>query len=290
MIEPHVDAGPLCAAFAFYGGRHTPESAAAFHEHIAGWYDRIGHPLQKQTLKRNGRRGRVSRRVITEGFSGVESVEMYTTDPAARNSMSDYIRCASWMDGSDITEPPLTRALALLWHDAAIADLDDSSLRQAVQAFIAASGMTYVVGYRRDRGFGPGHYACSTGWRPHALVEPPDHDEDHKGQWHHGMFAQLYNCGVLRYVYPLNYLNASQMSNRIAGQALANWIRADASRGSLRELEGTGLTLWEVPDAALDAMRAALGDAGLTFNRDRYIASLGERAFQVPKPHPSRLR
>ena len=288
MAESRTFTGPLCAALAFYGGWHNPNSAAAFYKHVVGWYKHAGYPLNSSSIKRNGRRSRLSNQVVAKGFEGVDSLEMYAASPEAINSMGNHIRCAFWGDGSEITQPLGHHSDAFLWHEADAADLCDASLREAARRFMVVDHTAYAIGYRRPRGFGPSQYASSVLWQPNATTPPLDEEEDHAWAWHLGLDAQIYNVGVLRDVYPLNYVNPSQLANRIENSTLADWVRADPTRGSLSEVEGTLLNLWEVPDASLDAVRAAA--AGLIFNRNRYIASLGDKASEVPTPHPSRLR
>ncbi|AUH33704.1 hypothetical protein [Paracoccus tegillarcae] len=65
----------------------------------------------------------------------------------------------------------------------------------------------------------------------------------------------------LRMVYRHNLLNSHHMQINIDGQRLVEWIAADASRGTVIDLENE-MFVWSVAEGQLAELNAALGHAG----------------------------
>lgn len=66
----------------------------------------------------------------------------------------------------------------------------------------------------------------------------------------------------LRDLYPVSFLSETHLLSDVGGGPLKNWIR-DFRVGVLTEIEGTGLTLWKLPDDKLHVARDKLHSAGL---------------------------
>jgi hypothetical protein len=68
--------------------------------------------------------------------------------------------------------------------------------------------------------------------------------------------------GLLRFVYPLNYLSRRQIDHPVGDKSLKEWIESAADRGNLTWLCDE-LFVWQVPEEQIRAIRVALGESGL---------------------------
>jgi len=82
----------------------------------------------------------------------------------------------------------------------------------------------------------------------------------------------VYLQGLLRDVYPQNYLTEPQLMRQVQGKSLEHWISSDSSRGTLTKLDQR-MQLWRVPDAQVQSVRGELKLAGLIFDRDTWLQS-----------------
>ena len=261
----------MCAAVALYGMPYTPQSAAAFYEEVTAWCERAGAPMQVLGMKRNGRRGRVSKKVVAEKLSGVESLELRSDVRGAAGEGSGRSQEALWLPERP-TEPAYRRALGVFWAPAPMAELTSPDFRDLARRLVTRCGAAYGIAYRRSRLLGPGYYAFAFVYET-PVAPPPDVDEDHLGAWLLALEHATYEAGELRWVYPLNYVNDAQLAREIEGSTLCDWVAADPARGTLAP--SGPLTEWSVPEQSLAAVRAAAGRAGLTFSRERFVREAG---------------
>jgi hypothetical protein len=75
----------------------------------------------------------------------------------------------------------------------------------------------------------------------------------------------------LREVYPWNFLTESQLSRRIEGVSLQQWIGMDRNRGSIESFVNN-MMLWSVKESKISRVQSALQSAGLIFNPDSFAA------------------
>ncbi|WP_240202635.1 hypothetical protein [Burkholderia sp. LMG 13014] len=71
-----------------------------------------------------------------------------------------------------------------------------------------------------------------------------------------------YERGKLRMVYPLNVLNEEHVEIRVDDLSLKEWIRSDASRGSLESISNS-MWLWSVKETELFGVNNACGESGI---------------------------
>lgn len=84
------------------------------------------------------------------------------------------------------------------------------------------------------------------------------------------MDRQVYREGVLRDVYPWNFLTASHLTAQVNNMVLQDWIQQDEQRGQLKPLNDD-VWLWEVNEENILAVRYTLWDAGIIFNWKNYL-------------------
>jgi hypothetical protein len=83
------------------------------------------------------------------------------------------------------------------------------------------------------------------------------------------MVKQVFREGLLRDVYPWNFLTLPQLTRQVRGIALEQWIQRDARRGKLGLL-CDGVSLWEVAEANIPEIRQELRQAHVIFDWRKY--------------------
>jgi hypothetical protein len=83
------------------------------------------------------------------------------------------------------------------------------------------------------------------------------------------MLRRVYSRGLLRGIYPRNYLSQVQRERQVGGQTLEAWIGQDSARGELTTLTH-GITLWRVPPERVQVIEAELWDTGVIFDWRRH--------------------
>ena len=84
------------------------------------------------------------------------------------------------------------------------------------------------------------------------------------------MDNEVYRDGILRDVYPMNFLTAPQLNKRIGRSTLRRWIGQTADRGELSHFMDD-VWLWRVPEKLIPRIRSELDEVGLIFDFRRYL-------------------
>jgi hypothetical protein len=114
----------------------------------------------------------------------------------------------------------------------------------------------YAIGIQWDRGIIPTGEAYEESRNVAAWMDT-------------GMEESVWRLGIIRDVYPWNFLTAPQLDARVEGCSLREWISMDAQRGSLSAVSDT-VVLWDVPEASIPEVRARLKQAHVLFDRRRF--------------------
>jgi hypothetical protein len=223
---------------------HTPEMAGATGR---GYPNRL---VSLTTLKK---------RFSSSGFAAVESFEFVKLLPEAR-SPGDFLLAAQ-MARQDpylaIGVKPSIQSLTQLVDSAAVEDL------------FPLLNPGYVIAYERENLKGPMLYAV--GLVQGLAYSGAEYEEGRNiSRWGDmGMSKQVFNFGLLRDVYRVNFLNASQLKAKVGSTYLCNWIEQDVQRGHLSPAK-VGLQRWDVPQEAIRPLRRALWEAGVIFDWRRH--------------------
>ncbi|MBN9565641.1 MAG: hypothetical protein J0G29_06085, partial [Alphaproteobacteria bacterium] len=68
--------------------------------------------------------------------------------------------------------------------------------------------------------------------------------------------------GMLRDVYPLNFLSQAHLANQVEGMPFDQWVASDLARGTLNPLTDS-MWSWRVEEDNIPAIREALRPTGL---------------------------
>lgn len=250
-----------CSVIAFYGTHLNPEKLNGLYHEFVHWFTLLDHPVQKMSIKGVAWKKKLgafsvrSREIVQSGFADVIGFSMYSLVPSGDTPLWDWcVTCEV------VSQEPCV----LFGCRSSIAGLADSQLRSMAEFVLSATDAHYGIGFRRDIAKGPTLYAVgiAQGLNPWGteLLEVKS-----VSQWEkYGLPSRCFDLGFIRDIYPLNYLNHKQMSRMVFKVPLIDWIRADSERGKVERI-ADGLSLWTVPDANIESVRAALTGSGLLF-------------------------
>jgi hypothetical protein len=127
----------------------------------------------------------------------------------------------------------------------------------------------YGIGYTREHRLGPELYAIGI-VQGLGLSGPEDEEALIISKWSYiGMVNQVYRDGLLRDVYPWNFLTQPQLSRPVGAVSLQEWIQSDPRHGTLSVLCDR-VCLWEVSEADIPDIRQKLRQADVIFDWRKY--------------------
>jgi len=261
-----------CSALAFYGIRPSPKAAEDFYHAMVEWFDRLGHPPDKGGVTapgfgtQLGSFQRLNAKLAKKGFRKVTGVTLVATTPGAEYWESDCYASACYMgDDDELTAYIVARS--------SVATLSATSLLPVAREVAQLLKPVYGIGYTRSHRLDAGFYAIGLNFDPGDLTAEELEEQEWIGTWGETLFEdQVYRKGILRDVYPWNFLTRSHLKKKVEGVPLEQWIRQNTRRGRLSEF-GRGMHLWEVAEKHISAVRQTLLRAGLILEpeEDDYV-------------------
>jgi hypothetical protein len=255
---------------AFYGIGQSAEACKGFFNIAREWVTQLGYAPDKLGVHGNGHSGKVGdyrrslRKLEKTGFSEVGAFSMYTCLPNAKSPAAEFYAAASFSlnarhGGYAIVAVPSPLAGKCVWLPFVLNVID--VVRPA-----------YGIGFNRPLRQGPIFYALGTNISQTGDAIPTGEAYEERRNisfWTNAMMKKVYRDGLLRYVYPWNFLTRPQLDRQVEGISLSDWINADASRGVLEHI--SEVWLWEVGESQLGSIRERLCVAGAVFDWRKYF-------------------
>lgn len=245
------------SVIAFYGSVCGPEAIEDVYNYSLSIFtnldlrpDLMGTDLDRGRLIRHEKS---AQKLKTRGFGGVTCFSVCTLSKGANNELEGTTCSIVYTTGQDL----------ILNLESSVWSIGSAAMLEAARQFCSLINPAYGIGFRRPFGLGPTYYAMNL-----ATVGVDKAERLRISWWQEARERKLYRAGMLRDVYPWNFLNASQLAARVGDLSLEKWIRHDARRGTLAPFAGE-LTLWEVPDQDIPFVRQVLYDAGVIFDYER---------------------
>lgn len=249
----------------FYGVDASPKASEGFFRTSIQWFNELGYPPDKLGVGGEGHSGKVGdyrrskAKLDKSGFSGVKDFSIYASKPNANVPGMEYFVSASFSHAGDdggyaVVAVPSSLAAELDWLPVA---------QKVVQSVRPA----YGIGFKRELRLGPVMFALGVCQGLGVGLTGEAYEEARNiSRWcDMGMMKQVYRKGLLRDVYPWNFLTGPQLAKPVGGVPLERWIQQSAERGKVDPL-CDGVSLWEVAEAHLPAVRRALHQAGVIFD------------------------
>jgi hypothetical protein len=261
------DISEECTAVALYGIEATDNSVAAYYNHILQWFHSLGHSPDRMSIHGPGHSGRwvgfrrAQSNLETHGFGGITDLHMNALTPGARIPANDYLLSASYS---------AKYSYACIVCRTSIATLSPTAICPFLWEIIKDVVPKYGIGYTRAHRLGPLMYAVGIcqglGQDGYGVgLRGAEREEaDRISRWGDGMAAQVWERGILRDVYPWNFLTRIQLESSINAISLERWIQLDPRRGRLSKA-GEIVALWEVDEANIADVRQLLSHSGIIF-------------------------
>jgi len=194
----------------------------------------------------------LNKKILSADSSNIESITLYLTIP-------DYVQLVfGWTVTAGFSIGGRTKTVFFCFDDT-VRTFDHGFLLELIGELSESCEVTYGIAYQRPFELGPAAYALG------AVVGLDYGDEDAHliGDWfRERMGRNRHVRGLLRDVYPLNFLSRPHLETPVDGQPLADWIEAAPGRGELAPF-ADGLWCWSIPQQSLEDLRAILRPRGL---------------------------
>lgn len=258
-----------CSAIAFYGVEQTPEAISSFYGSAVEWFEGLGLPPDQAAIHGPGHSGKyvsfkhANAKVAKSGFSEIIDVELSSL--AQGGNTHNYLATAF-----------CSSKLRFIYFVArsSFAELSHAAMLPIAKRIIACARPKYGMGYRRDFRLGPAYYAMGLS---HGLGDAssregtPEREEALRiSFWSSAMDAEIWRRGLLRDVYPWNFLTQTQIEMPIQRVTLQDWIQQDHGRGTLIPLE-SGVILWDVPEVCIPTLRQQLLKADILLDWRKHL-------------------
>ena len=264
-----------CSALVFYGIEPAVSSLAGFYNGINDWSQEVCCPFDKMSVHGTG----YSRKWVSfehgdaklqkEGFNAITSVFVVSLTPDARIPVNDYLVTAGFSAKNSYAD---------LVCRSSITPLSRAAMLPIAGTIIRSVKPTYGIGYKRLHSLGPAMYAIGIGqglgpkgYGISSQLTPEERAESERiSRWGNGMLGRVWEKGLLRDVYPWNFLTRPHLVKQVGTISLEKWIRQDERRGRLEPL-GDGISFWEVDDINMSSIRKELLEADVIFDWKKHL-------------------
>lgn len=257
------------SVLAFYGIDLSTKTVENFYTDAIKYFEYFGCSVDKVVVCGDGFSGRYTtlRRTHLKlqkfGFSTVTSFYLYSIKEG-KDPINDYIV-------EVIYRKERGRHFVSIAVQSEVASLKTQLMVAVAKSAIQSLKPAYGIGFKRNRKDGPSFYVVGISRGGGSRTEEEYEKELHDARWGDiGMVKQVYINGIIRDVYPWNFLTTSHLKARVNDSSLQHWIQQDPSRGSLSSI-GNSVWLWEVLEPNIPIVRSTLWNTGIIFNWRNYL-------------------
>lgn len=251
------------SGIAFYSVRHTAETVETFYSSVVEWFQSLGYPPDKAAIRAPGHSGkyvsfgRADVKLAKNGFAGVTSMEISALMPDAQFLANDYFLTAQY-----------SRKFSFMYVGSlgSIASLSRSVMLPLAQRIIDCACPEYGIGYMRDRSLGPSLYAVGINKGEELSYE----EALRISRWGNASKAHVWREGLLRDIYPWNFITHAHLRKQVNGISLQEWIVQDSQRGEIIPLS-KDISLWDIKEINILTVRKILQDNNIIFELDKHI-------------------
>lgn len=257
----------------FHGIDSSVEAISCFYVQAINIFEMLGYPVEKMAVKEPGFSGnyttfkRTHPKLQKVGFNSITAFQIATLLPNKFDPMFDfliYVRCR------------VDKQLAYIAVNSSVLSLPSEAMYNVAQGAIHCLKPIYGIGYNRDYKVGPTFYVSGIGYVGGPDVEMPSSGPEYEEEVRHshwggvGIERQVYREGVIRDVYPWNFLTTPHLEARVGNLSLQTWIQQDEQRGHLKLLN-ENVWLWEVAESNISTVRSELWDTEVIFKQTNYF-------------------
>jgi hypothetical protein len=189
------------------------------------------------------------------GFAAVTDFTLFAPLPDAQVPVNDYNVMACYS---------IAGSFALIAARSTVLPLGDSRTRGIATELVEHISPRYGIGYERAQRLGPATYAIGIS---QGLGESGEEYAEalRISRWgDRAIKERVWRDGILRDVFPWNFINRQQLTMPVGEVPLGVWIGEDAKRGVLEQVSDD-LHLWRLAPEQFGSVRAVLVEAKLIF-------------------------
>ncbi|HEX4793500.1 MAG TPA: hypothetical protein VH370_06895 [Humisphaera sp.] len=263
---------------AVYGPVISPERVATFYSFATKAMDALGHPPGFVLISRRSKKGKYTTlrtadaQLAKDGYEDVTAIEVTAGPPESKGKLNTHSASAF----IDVGEQ-----FAHFSADASILSLSRNEILPLADEIFRILGRSHGIAYKMPMNLGPTWYAIGICYSKNidAAIEAESAEADEEdmriSRWGHTyMPARVWEMGLLRDVYPWNFLNAPQLAKLVGKLPLEKWIKQDSSRGTLTPM-ANGLMFWELTASQIPDVRDALNKADLIIDWEKHRSLVG---------------
>jgi hypothetical protein len=256
-----------CFVVAAYGLRTI--SMEQFYIEMLDWFRHFGRSPTHSGItgsEWSGRMGDYERhagKLRKRGFSGVTAVSLSELSPHGNMPLIDWeLYTTVCSDAS----------YCVIGLSGRVTDEPVAAIMETARMIVNALHPIYAIAFPSTRPQGPALYAVGLNFGDRILAGEEYESALAVSRWGDiGMPDQVYREGLLRDVYPWNFLTEAQLSRRLGDATLKAWIESKGNRGSMRAFH-RDVTLWEVLPTELPILRQELNALGAIFDWRRHAS------------------
>ncbi|MFO0967235.1 MAG: hypothetical protein U0793_16855 [Gemmataceae bacterium] len=267
------------SVLAFYGCREVaPGAIGEILDLAIKWMAQVGcaPDLLGTNLNRGLIRFKAGEKKARDRSSDVDSFQLISLASGVRNRL-EGTRCNICFQRRTAQK----RSYLIVDYLSELASIGSTQLLEIAQEACATLKPSYGIGFHRSFDLGPVAYGLA--------VEEGDAGEEEGlriSHWGEALRYELFAYGLIRDVYPWNFLTLAQLSRKLGKQTFHEWICNDTARGSLSALT-PDLHLWAVAERHIPSVRRALFEGEVIFDYDKHIQGALE-AFNVKGDLPDK--
>jgi hypothetical protein len=258
-----------CTVLALYGIDPSAEAAQRFYHAALSWFLEHDHSPNLLALDAPGFNREwaafagANARLQRQGFEEVTDISLVTMWPGGQIPVRDWLLTADWSGEGHY---------AIIAAESTIVPFRSVGFRRFAEEVVRLLKSEYGIGYHMPRLVAPDMYALGIKQQLGEILTGQAYEESRNvARWGDmGMEESVWRVGVIRDVYPWNFLMAPQLDATVEGCSLREWISQDSQRGSLTDMSET-VVLWDVPEASIPGIRSRLKEAHLLFDWRRFV-------------------
>ncbi|MCC6126742.1 MAG: hypothetical protein IT426_17405 [Pirellulales bacterium] len=247
---------------AFYGLQFSKSRIETSYRDLVEWFDTLGYHPDTSNVSGKGFSDKLGsferndQKIKKRNFSDVNGFSLFRLAPGGQIPGFD------WSVNAEVIKD---YSCCIVGVRSSIAFIPGELLLSIARKLIRTFCPIYGIGYLRSMDLGPTFFAMGGNIGTNLWGEDRKL-ADRIQKWSDlGIEERCYEKGLLRDVYPWNFLTDTQLDRLIEGVPLREWIKLDENRGIISYLEGN-MWLWEVQEAQLLSVRIATENAGLIFD------------------------
>src|SRR5262245_12618661 len=203
-----------CTVLALYGIDTSAELAGRFYHSALSWFRVNGHWPNRIGVRGPGFSGKevdfskVNNRLQRRGFKDVANIILVTMFPGGQIPVRDWLLTVDWS---------ANERSAVIAAESPIVPFRSEGFRRYAEEVVRLLRPEYGIAYQMPHFLAPDMYAFGIGQQLGTILTGEAYEEArNRSRWlDMGMVQSVWRAGVIRDVYPWNFLTAPQLDAKV---------------------------------------------------------------------------